>query len=52
MLEAVEEHFANDLEIKPVDLIYKFLSTKKDPDMGETYTLRANRRDGRMGRKD
>jgi hypothetical protein len=34
LLELVEEHFANELQIKPVEVIYRFISTKKDPDQG------------------
>lgn len=34
LLEIVEEHFANELKVSPVDIIYRFLSTKKDPDQG------------------
>ena len=43
MIESIEEHFANELKINPVDVIYKFLSTKKDPDLGNqtgNYELR------------
>jgi hypothetical protein len=43
LLEAVEEHFANELQVNPVDIIYRFLSTKKDPDQGlpqDNYFLR------------
>ena len=34
LLEAVEEHFSQELKVNPVEIIYKFLSTKKDPDQG------------------
>ena len=30
LLEAVEEHFANELKVNGVDVVYRFLSTKKD----------------------
>ena len=43
LIESIEEHFANELKINHVDVIYKFLSTKKDPDMGNqtgNYELR------------
>ena len=46
LLEAVEEHFTTKLEVNPVDVIYRFLSTKKDPDQGtnpDNYFLRATR---------
>ena len=33
-MEAVEEHFANELKVNPIDIIFRFLSTKKDPDQG------------------
>ena len=33
LIESIEEHFASELKINPVDIIFKFLSTKKDPDM-------------------
>ena len=29
LLEAVEDHFMNELKVNPVEVIYKFLSTKK-----------------------
>ena len=32
LLEAVEEHFANELKVNPVDIVFRFLSTKKDPE--------------------
>ena len=53
LLEAVEDHFVNDLKINPVDVIYKFLSTKKDPDQGlygGEYCLRGSKT--RMGKKE
>lgn len=51
LIEAVEEHFANELKINPVEVIYKFLSTKKDPDQGiEHYFLRGPKT--RMARKE
>ena len=34
ILEIVEEHFANELRVNPTNVIYQFLSTKKDPDQG------------------
>ena len=34
ILEAVENHFANDFRVNPTNVIYQFLSTRKDPDMG------------------
>ena len=34
LLEAVEEHFSNELKVNPVDIIFRFLSTKKDQDQG------------------
>ena len=41
LLEAVEEHFATELKVNPVDVIYRFLSTKKDQEQsGEGYILR------------
>ena len=40
LLEAIEEHFANDLKVNPVDVIYRFLSTKKDQEQGDGYILR------------
>ena len=33
LIESIEEHFASELKVNPVDVIYRFLSTKKDPDM-------------------
>lgn len=53
LLEAVEEHFANELKVNPVDIIYRFLSTKKDPDQGlpaGDYFLRGPKT--RMARKE
>ena len=55
LLEAVEEHFANTLKVNPVDVIYKFLSTKKDQEAGtEGYMLRPpdRTRNPRNPRKD
>ena len=34
LIEAVEDHFMNELKIDPIDVIQRFLSTKKDPDQG------------------
>jgi len=55
LLEAVEDHFMNELKVNPVEVIYKFLSTKKDPDLGipngDHYTLRVGPKT-RMARKD
>lgn len=53
LLEAVEDHFVNELNINPIDVIFKFLSTKKDPDQGlpqGDYFLRGPKT--RMGRKE
>ena len=53
LLEAVEEHFSTELKINPVDVIYRFLSTKKDPDQGipaGDYFLRGPKT--RMARKE
>ena len=33
LLEAIEEHFMKDLKVDPVEVIYKFLATKKDQDI-------------------
>lgn len=52
-MEAVEEHFVNELKVNPVDIVYRFLSTKKDPDQGlpsGDYFLRGAKT--RMGRKE
>ena len=45
LIECVEEHFSQQLQVDPVDIIYRFLSTKKDPDQGlqENYNLRYSR---------
>ena len=40
LLECIEEHFANELKVNPSNVIYKFLSTKKDPDQDVNYFLR------------
>lgn len=53
LLEAVEEHFVTELKVNPIDVIYRFLSTKKDPDQGlpsGDYYLRGSR--SRMGRRE
>jgi len=53
LLEAVEDHFANELKISPVEVVYRFLSTKKDPDQGlpaGDYFLRGPKT--RMARKE
>jgi hypothetical protein len=52
LLEAVEEHFMNELKVNPVDVIYKFLSTKKDPDLGINSTGYDVRPKTRTARKD
>lgn len=42
LLECVEEHFSSQLQVNPVEIIYRFLSTKKDPDQSlqENYYTR------------
>mmetsp|Transcript_14765 Transcript_14765/g.25119 ORF Transcript_14765/g.25119 Transcript_14765/m.25119 type:complete len:121 (-) Transcript_14765:65-427(-) len=53
LLEAVEEHFTSELKVDPIDLIYRFLSTKKDPDHGlnnDKYYLRGGGERGRSTR--
>ena len=41
----MEEHFANELKVNPVDLVYRFLTTKKDPDHQNVgYSLRGGDR--------
>ena len=55
LLELVEEHFASELKVNPIDLIYRFLSTKKDPDHGlnnEKYFLRGGERTRSNRNKD
>ena len=57
LIEAVEEHFMNELKIDPIEVIQRFLQTKKDPDQGmqaDNYFLRATRqtRAGGLTRKD
>ena len=41
LIEAVESHFANELDVEPHDVVGIFLRTKKDPDQDkEPYGLR------------
>ena len=40
LIESVEEHFSNELQVDPKDVIFQFLSTKKDPDQDKEYFLR------------
>ena len=46
LLEQVEEHFANELDVNPIDIMFRFLSTKKDPDQPQKdqYDTRHSRR--------
>lgn len=40
LLELVEEHFTNQLQVDPVNLFYRFLSTKKDPEEEKSFIPR------------
>ena len=42
LIESVEAHFANELDLDPLEVVFKFLKTKKDPEHQdkETYSLR------------
>ena len=42
LIEAVEEHFVNELKIKNTEIVQRFLSTKRDPEP-ETYFTRGRR---------
>ena len=55
LIEAVEEHFMDELKVNSLEIIYRFLSTKKDPDQGiqgENYFLRGARTRANVSRKE